>query len=58
VRNLEKAVRLQKLTNLPSGPVLLCATTARSCWTLTLAATLLAEVGVKSIMALVLHRRP
>ena len=58
VQHLEKAIRLQKPANLPSGPVLLCATTAGTSWTLTLAATLLAEAGVKSVMALVLHRRP
>jgi ATP-dependent DNA helicase RecQ len=58
VKHLEKAVRLQKLTSLPAGPVLLCATTARTCWTMTLAAALLSEAGVKSVMALVLHRQP
>ena len=58
VKHLEKAIRLQKLTNLPAGPVLLCATTARTCWTMTLAAALLSEAGVKSVMAIVLHRKP
>jgi ATP-dependent DNA helicase RecQ len=58
VKHLEKAIRLQKLTNLPAGPVLLCATTARTCWTMTLAAALLSEAGVKSVMAIVLHRQP
>jgi ATP-dependent DNA helicase RecQ len=58
VKHLEKAIRFQKLTNLPAGPVLLCATTARTCWTMTLAAALLSEAGVKSVMAIVLHRQP
>ena len=58
VQHLENAIRLRNLTSLPVGPVLLCATTARTCWTLTVAAALLAEAGVESVMALVLHRRP
>lgn len=58
VKHLEKAIRLQKLTDLPAGPVLLCATSARTCWTMTLAAALLSEAGVKSVMAIVLHRQP
>jgi len=58
VKHLEKAIRLQKLTDLPAGPVLLCASTARTCWTMTLAAALLSEAGVKSVMAIVLHRQP
>ena len=58
VKHLEKTIRLQKLTHKPAGPVLLCATTARTGWTMTLAAALLSEVGVKSVMAIVLHRQP
>lgn len=58
VKHLDKAIRLQKLANLPVGPVLLCATTARTCWTMTLAAALLSEAGVKSVMTIVLHRQP
>ncbi len=58
VNHLEKTIRLKNFPTPPAGPVLLCATTARSCWTLTLAATLLTEAGVQSVMALVLHRRP
>ena len=58
VQHLEKAVRLQPLPEPPAGPVLLCATTARTTWTLTVAAALLAEAGVADVMALVLHRRP
>ncbi len=58
VNHLEKTIRLKSFTDPPVGSVLLCATTARSRWTLTLAAALLAEAGVQSVMALVLHRRP
>lgn len=58
VNHLEKTIRLKNFPAAPAGPVLLCATTARSGWTLTLAATLLTEAGVQSVMALVLHRRP
>lgn len=58
VQHLENAIRLRKQTKLPVGPVLLCATTARTTWTLTVAAALLAEAGAKTVMALVLHQRP
>jgi len=58
VNHLEKTIRLKTVSNRPVGPVLLCATTARTCWTLTLAAALLSEAGVESVMAVVLHRRP
>ena len=58
VNHLEKTIRLKNFTNPPVSPVLLCATTARTCWTLTLAAALLSEAGVQSVIALVLHRRP
>lgn len=58
VNHLEKAIRLKNFTARPAGPVLLCATSARTCWTLTVAASLLAEAGVRSVMAIVLHRRP
>ncbi|MFM7057943.1 MAG: RecQ family ATP-dependent DNA helicase [Planctomycetota bacterium] len=58
VRHLEQVMRLSTTQPLPNGPVLLCATTARSCWTLTVAAAMLAECGVEKTMALVLHRLP
>lgn len=58
VNHLEQAIRLNRNISLPPGPVLLCSTTARSCWTLTVAATLLAEAGVPDSLALILHRKP
>ena len=58
VQHLEKSVRLQTHPDLSAGPVLLCATNARTAWTLTVAAALLAEAGLADVMALVLHRRP
>jgi ATP-dependent DNA helicase RecQ len=58
VSHLEKAIQLETFRDRPVGPVLLCATTARSCWTLTVAASLLKEAGVQSVMAVVLHQRP
>lgn len=58
VNHLEKTVRLKNFTDPPVGPVLLCATTARTRWTLTLTAALLSEAGVPGVMAIVLHRRP
>ncbi len=58
VSHLEKSVRLKPFEPPDGGPVLLCATTARTCWTLTIAATLLAESGIRSVMAVVLHLRP
>ena len=58
VCHLERTLRLTPLQQSPAGPVLLCATTARSCWTLTVAAAMLADCGVRSVMALVLHRLP
>ncbi|MFN4918000.1 MAG: hypothetical protein ACK5MM_01180, partial [Planctomyces sp.] len=58
VNHLEQAIRLNRNISLPPGPVLLCSTTARSCWTLTVAATLLAEAGAPDSLALILHRKP
>lgn len=58
VKHLEDAIHLENFTKVPDGPILLCATAARTCWTLTLAATLLTEAGAPGVMALVLHRRP
>jgi ATP-dependent DNA helicase RecQ len=58
VQHLEQAIRLNPGITLPAGPVLLCTTTARSCWTLTVAAALLAETGARDTLALILHRKP
>jgi ATP-dependent DNA helicase RecQ len=58
VAHLESAVRLGSAGQLPSGPVLLCAATARSRWTITVAGALLREAGVGEVLPLVLHQRP
>jgi len=55
---LEQAIRINPGVRLPPGPALLCSTTARSCWTITVAATLLAEAGSPDTLALILHRKP
>ena len=43
---------------LPRGPVLLCATTMRSGWSLTVAGALLHEAGATAVLPLVVHRLP
>ena len=40
------------------GPVLLCATTMRTGWSLTVCGALLAEAGAPPAMPLVVHRLP
>jgi ATP-dependent DNA helicase RecQ len=58
VEHLESVISLDAATALPSGPVLLCATTMRTGWALTVAAALLTEAGAGSVMPLVVHRLP
>ena len=58
VAHLDAAVRLDASPAPPAGPVLLCATTMRSGWSLTVAGALLAEAGWKGAMPLVVHRLP
>lgn len=58
VQHLERCIRLHPATQLPAGPVLLCAATARTMWTLNVTAALLAESGTAGALALVLHRQP
>jgi ATP-dependent DNA helicase RecQ len=58
VAHLDGAVRLDPSIAAPAGPVLLCATTMRSGWSLTVAGALLAEAGSKGAMPLVVHRLP
>jgi ATP-dependent DNA helicase RecQ len=43
---------------IPRGPVLLCATTMRTGWTVTVAAALLHDSGCAAAMPIVLHRLP
>jgi ATP-dependent DNA helicase RecQ len=57
VTHLERAVRIDDV-ELPRGPVLLCATTMRTGWALTVSAALLHEHGAPSVMPLVVHRLP
>ena len=58
VAHLEQAIGLRSLDEVPVGPVLLCATSARSRWSLTVAAAMLHEAGYGPAMPLVLHLRP
>lgn len=58
VAHLEGAIRMGAVGATPEGPVLLCATSARSRWALTVAAAMLHEAGVGPAMPLVLHLRP
>ncbi len=58
VRHVEQSIQFDRSVALPDGPVLLCATTMRTGWTLTVAAALLHEAGVSTTMPLVIHRLP
>ncbi|MFZ9628741.1 MAG: DEAD/DEAH box helicase [Ilumatobacteraceae bacterium] len=58
VAHLERAIHLDPTVPLPDGPVLLCATTARSRWTLTVSAALLHDAGCSVALPLVVHLRP
>jgi ATP-dependent DNA helicase RecQ len=58
VAHLERAVVLDTAAQFQRGPVLLCATSMRTGWSLTVAAALLREAGCGTSLPLVLHRRP
>ena len=58
VAHLERAIRMDGSVALPAGPVLLCATTMRTGWSLTVAGALLHEAGCGPVMPLVVHRLP
>ena len=58
VLHLEQAIQLNLATHVPDGPVLICATTMRSGWTLTLSGALLHEATGKSSLPLVIHKLP
>jgi ATP-dependent DNA helicase RecQ len=58
VAHLETSIRLDGRVRLPDGPVLLCAVTARTRWTITVAGALLREAGATAVLPLVLHQRP
>jgi len=58
VAHLEAAIRLDPSVEVPSGPVLLCASTMRTGWSLTVSAALLHDAGCTATMPLVIHRLP
>ncbi len=58
VAHLERAVALRPGVALPDGPVLLCATTMRTGWALTVCGALLAEAGCPATLPIVIHRLP
>lgn len=58
VGHLEGAITLTGAGEVPSGPVLLCATTMRTGWSLTVSAALLHEAGCSVALPLVIHRLP
>jgi ATP-dependent DNA helicase RecQ len=58
VAHLERVISLDPDAAIPAGPVLLCAATMRTGWTLTVCSALLFESGCATTMPLVLHRLP
>jgi ATP-dependent DNA helicase RecQ len=58
VAQLEQRIVVGDTGELPRGPVLLCATTMRTGWSITVASALLAEAGCTAVMPLVVHRLP
>jgi ATP-dependent DNA helicase RecQ len=58
VAHLERAIALNPDAVVPQGPVLLCATTMRTGWALTVCAALLHEAGCRAAMPIVIHRQP
>ncbi len=58
VAHLDASIRLDRSVAVPNGPVLLCATTMRTGWSLTVSAALLHDAGCSTTMPLVVHRLP
>jgi len=58
VAHLEQSIRLDPSVPVPAGPVLLCATTMRTGWALTVCGALLHEAGCPSTLPLVVHKLP
>jgi ATP-dependent DNA helicase RecQ len=54
----ESAIRLVADAQLPSGPVLLVASTVRTRWAATMAAALLREHGAPQVLLLAMHLQP
>jgi ATP-dependent DNA helicase RecQ len=58
VAHLERAVAMAPDVAVPDGPVLLCAASMRTGWTLTVCGALLAEAGCRAALPIVIHRLP
>ena len=58
VDHLEQVLRIDATAGIPAGPVILCATTMRTGWTQTVAAEMLHEIGVSTVLPFVIHRLP
>jgi ATP-dependent DNA helicase RecQ len=58
VTHLEGVIEFDRTVTVPEGPVLLCATTMRSGWSLTVAGALLHEATGNEAMPVVIHRLP
>jgi ATP-dependent DNA helicase RecQ len=58
VAHLERAITLRPDVAIPSGPILVCATTMRTSWSITVCAALLHEAGAGTTLPLVIHRLP
>ena len=58
VDHLEQVLRIDAKAGIPAGPVILCATTMRTSWTQTVAAEMLHEIGVSTVLPFVVHRLP
>jgi ATP-dependent DNA helicase RecQ len=58
VTHVEQAVQFQPSAPLPDGPVLVCATTMRTGWTMAVVAACIHEAGGGPVLPLVVHRQP
>jgi ATP-dependent DNA helicase RecQ len=58
VAHLERAIGVEPDVAIPSGPILLCATTMRTSWSITVCAAILYDAGCRATMPLVIHRMP
>jgi len=58
VAHLENVIHLDPTVEMPRGPMLLCATTMRTGWSLTVSGALLHDAGCPATMPLVIHRLP
>jgi ATP-dependent DNA helicase RecQ len=58
VAHLEQAIELRRDADVPHGPVLLCAATMRTGWSLSVSAALLHDAGYGVALPLVIHRLP